>query len=69
MADKLYQRQMLLHTNASSKVHHLTVQVETAPLPIEKRKVPYAGLSVWLLSCAIASIQQIATSLREATPR
>ncbi|MEH2407979.1 serine/threonine protein kinase [Nostoc sp.] len=56
MADKLYKRQMLLHTNAYPEVHYLNVKVQTAPLLIERRKVPYTGLSVWLLSCAIASI-------------
>ncbi|MEH2224329.1 serine/threonine protein kinase [Nostoc sp.] len=56
MADKLYKRQLLLLTNAYPEVHHLTLEIETAALPIQRQKVPYAGLSVWLLSCVMASI-------------
>ncbi|NJR75043.1 MAG: serine/threonine protein kinase [Scytonema sp. CRU_2_7] len=54
MADKLYERQLLLQTNAYPEIYPLAVRVQTAPLPIERRKVPYAELANVLLICAIA---------------
>ncbi|WP_414550592.1 serine/threonine protein kinase [Anabaena sp. CCY 0017] len=56
MADKLYKRQLLLRTNADPAVYSLTVQVQTAPLPIEKRKVPYTQFAVIFLVFAVVSI-------------
>ncbi|WP_315791464.1 serine/threonine-protein kinase [Fischerella sp. JS2] len=56
MADKLYKRQLLLHTNAYPEIYPMTVRVQTAPLPIEKRKLPYAGLAALLSASAIASV-------------
>ncbi|MBE9201919.1 protein kinase [Nodularia sp. LEGE 06071] len=53
MSDKLYQRQLLLRTNADPEVYCLTVQVQTAPLPIESRK---AYLIYIFLACAVVSI-------------
>ncbi|MHC5721444.1 MAG: serine/threonine protein kinase, partial [Nostoc sp.] len=40
MADKQYKRQLILHSNAYPATHTLTVKVQTAALPIEKRKIP-----------------------------
>jgi serine/threonine protein kinase len=45
MADKQYKRQLIFHSNAYPASHTLTVKVQTATLPIEKRKLPYRGLS------------------------
>ena len=56
MADKLYKRQLLLHTNAYPEIHPLTVKVQTASLPIERRRLPYVGLAGMFLICAIAFI-------------
>ncbi|QKQ74935.1 serine/threonine-protein kinase [Nostoc sp. TCL240-02] len=39
MADKQYKRQLILHSNAYPATHTLTVKVQTAALPIEKRKI------------------------------
>lgn len=44
MEDKLYERQLWLRSNADVEVHSLTVRVKTAPLPIERRSVPYREL-------------------------
>ncbi|QOV23667.1 serine/threonine protein kinase [Anabaenopsis elenkinii] len=52
MADKFYERQLWLRSNADVEVHSLTVRVKTAPLPIERRSVPYLGLVSSLLSFA-----------------
>jgi serine/threonine protein kinase len=56
MADKMYKRQLLLHTNAYPEIHPLTVKVQTASLPIERQKLPYAGLAKVFLIYAIESI-------------
>lgn len=56
MADKQYKRQLILHSNAYPATHTLTVKVQTAALPIEKREVPYAWLSGVLIICAITSV-------------
>ncbi|MDH6094644.1 serine/threonine protein kinase [Umezakia ovalisporum] len=50
MADKFYERQLWLGSNADVEVHSLTVQVKTAPLPIKRPSVPYLGLVGSLLS-------------------
>jgi serine/threonine protein kinase len=44
MADKQYKRQLILHSNAYPASHTLTLKVQTAALPIEKRKINYWGL-------------------------
>jgi serine/threonine protein kinase len=49
MADKLYERQLLLRSNADVEVETVRVQVQTATLPIERRKFPYLGLVALLL--------------------
>jgi serine/threonine protein kinase len=54
MANKLYKRQLLLYSNAYPEIHTLTVKVQTAPLPIERRKLPYLSLAVVFLFYAIA---------------
>lgn len=46
MADRLYKRQLLLCINGYPKVHTLTMQVQTAPIPIEKQKLSYTSL-IW----------------------
>ncbi|BBD64285.1 serine/threonine protein kinase [Nostoc commune NIES-4072] len=56
MADKQYKRQLILHSNAYPANHTLTVKVQTAALPIEKREVPYVWLTGVLLISAIAPI-------------
>ena len=53
MADRLYKRQLLLYSNAYPEIHTLTVKVQTAPLPIERQKLPYASLAVVLLVFAL----------------
>ncbi|EDZ97208.1 serine/threonine protein kinase [Limnospira maxima CS-328] len=53
MADKLYKRRLRLRSNADVEVHSLTVQVKTAPLPIERRPVPYLRLVCSLLVSAM----------------
>ncbi|MDZ8104308.1 MAG: protein kinase [Nostoc sp. DedQUE12a] len=47
MADKLYKRQLLLHTNAYPATHALTVKVQTALMPIEKRETKSYASLIW----------------------
>jgi serine/threonine protein kinase len=55
MADKQYKRQLILHSNAYPASHTLTVKVQTAALPIEKRKLPYWRLiAMFLLVVVLA---------------
>lgn len=53
-ADKVYLRQIRLHTNSSPETQTITVKVQTAPLPIAKKKLPYTSLAVLLLTCGAA---------------
>ena len=55
MADKQYKRQLILHSNAYPASHTLTVKVQTAALPIEKRQLPYGRLiTMFLLVVVVA---------------
>ena len=57
MADKVYHRQILLHTNSSPEVHALNIKLETAVLPIERKKTPYVWLALLLGSCLLVPIE------------
>lgn len=59
MASQEYKRQLILHSNTYSTTHTVMVKVHTAPIPVEKRKIPYAGLT-WL--CLIAGVVAMATA-------
>lgn len=47
MADKLYKRQLFLHTNAYPTTHALTVKVQTGLIPIEKRESKSYASLIW----------------------
>ncbi len=46
MADKTYERQILLHTNSTTETSSIAVQVQTAAIPIATRKPPYSFLAL-----------------------
>ncbi|MBW4689451.1 MAG: serine/threonine protein kinase [Komarekiella atlantica HA4396-MV6] len=55
MADKQYKRQLILHSNAYPETHTLTVKVQTAALPIEKRKIASGDLiRLFLMTVVVA---------------
>ncbi|MBD2202321.1 serine/threonine protein kinase [Calothrix sp. FACHB-1219] len=57
MADKLYKRQLLLHTNAYPAIHTLTVKVQTALIPIEKKESKSYPSLIWaFLTGEIATV-------------
>lgn len=45
MADKVYKREIVLHTNASQGTHSLPIRVETAIFPIVTKVIPYYFLT------------------------
>ncbi|MDZ8138127.1 MAG: serine/threonine-protein kinase [Nostoc sp. DedQUE04] len=55
MADRQYKRQLILHSNAYPQTHTLTVKVQTAAFPIEKRKIPFGSLiGLFLMTVVVA---------------
>lgn len=48
-ANRLYKREILLHTNAQTATYKLGIKVKTAPFPIKKNKQPYASLALLLI--------------------
>ncbi|MHC5824556.1 MAG: serine/threonine protein kinase, partial [Nostoc sp.] len=55
IANKQYKRQLILHSNAYPATHTLTVKVQTAALPIEKRKIPSGNLiGLFLMTVVVA---------------
>ncbi|MDJ0796558.1 MAG: serine/threonine-protein kinase [Calothrix sp. MO_167.B12] len=56
VADKQFQRQLLLHTNGIPETYPITVKVQTAAIPIARREVPYIPLFACSLVAAITSV-------------
>ena len=50
MADKIYYRQLLLHTNSAVEIQTIQIQIKTAALPIIQYKQPYASLLLLLVT-------------------
>jgi serine/threonine protein kinase len=46
MADKTYERKILLHANSAIETYSLTIQVQTSAIPIATRKPPYWFLTL-----------------------
>jgi serine/threonine protein kinase len=44
MAEKVYKRQILLHSNSSKEIEHLDLMVRTAEIPLEADRLPYVRL-------------------------
>jgi hypothetical protein len=61
MADKTYERQILLHTNSARETYSLKVYLQTAAIPVATRKPPYLplGLLGGLSFCSVWFIAQI----------
>jgi serine/threonine protein kinase len=53
MADKIYHRQLLLHTNSIVETQTIQIKIKTAPLPIVESKLPYASLSLLLVTSGV----------------
>jgi hypothetical protein len=68
-ANSLYQRQIRLQTNALPKTYTLDLKVETAPLPVRKRNLPFdltamlwgaSTLASWVMGWMILIISVLA---------
>lgn len=55
MADRFYNREVLLHTNLSPETYCLPLKVQTASIPIKTKKLPYGYLAL-LFSFAWAMV-------------
>ncbi|MBW4618314.1 MAG: serine/threonine protein kinase [Cyanosarcina radialis HA8281-LM2] len=53
LADKSYKRQILLHTNCTPETYYFNLELQTAPLPIVKQKLPYSSLNTLLVISGI----------------
>ncbi|HAG83700.1 MAG TPA: serine/threonine protein kinase [Cyanobacteria bacterium UBA12227] len=55
MANKTYEREILIHTNSQPKTQVLTLKVNTAPVPIPAKKLPYSSLTLLVLFATAAT--------------
>ncbi len=55
MANKVYEREVLIHTNSQPETQVLKVTVKTAPVPIATKKLPYFSLGLLILFAAAAT--------------
>lgn len=55
MANKVYERELLIHTNSQPETQVLTIKVKTAPAPITARKLPYSSLALLVLFATAAT--------------
>ena len=55
MANNVYKREVLIHTNAQPETQALTIKLKTAPLPIATKKLPYFSLVLLVLFAAAAT--------------
>jgi serine/threonine protein kinase len=64
MADKVYLREILLHTNSVPETLTITVRVKTAPLPISKKNLSFTPFTLLLVtSYATAWLGATATAV------
>jgi serine/threonine protein kinase len=51
MADRVYHRQLILHSNGSQELFQIPLQIRTAPLPLGRRRLPrWRLVGLWLLA-------------------
>lgn len=55
MANNVYEREILIHTNSQPETQILTIKVKTAPVPIATKKLPYVSLVLLTLFAAAAT--------------
>lgn len=51
-----YRRELLLHTNAFEGTIEIPLEVQTAPIPIIMKKLPYGSLGLLFLSCSAGAM-------------
>jgi serine/threonine protein kinase len=55
MANRTFEREVLIHTNSQPETQILKIKVKTAPVPIAAKKLPYFSLSLLVLFAAAAT--------------
>jgi len=55
MANQVYEREVLIHTNSQPETQVLPIKVKTAPVPIPAKKLPYLSLSLLILFATAAT--------------
>lgn len=55
MANKLYEREILIHSNSHPETQSLTLKVKTAPVPIPAKKLPYFSVGLLIFFAAAAT--------------
>ncbi|MCA1991579.1 MAG: serine/threonine protein kinase [Coleofasciculus sp. S288] len=55
MANNVYEREILIHTNSQPETHVLPIKVKTAPVPVPTKKLPYPSLALLVLFAAAAT--------------
>ncbi|WP_367291785.1 protein kinase domain-containing protein [Laspinema palackyanum] len=55
MADRIYDRELLLQANSDQKLYRVALKVKTAPEPVEEIKLPYPWLGI-LLGLALNTV-------------
>ncbi|MCT7988728.1 serine/threonine protein kinase [Laspinema olomoucense] len=62
MADRIYERELLLQANSDQKLYRVALKIKTAPEPVEEIKLPYPllGILLGLALITVACIQPLA---------
>lgn len=55
MANQVYEREVLIHTNSQPETQVLPIKVKTAPVPIPAKKLPYLSLTLLVLFATAAT--------------
>jgi serine/threonine protein kinase len=55
MANKTFEREVLIHSNSQPATQVLTIKVKTAPVPIAPKKLPYSSLTLLVLFATAAT--------------
>jgi hypothetical protein len=62
IADRIYERELILQANSDQKLYRVALKVKTAPEPVEEIKLPYPllGILLGLALTTVAFIQPVA---------
>ena len=55
LAGTTYSRRVLLHTNSLPATHTLTLKVQTAPIPVKTKQLPYLSLTLLVVLAAVGT--------------
>ncbi len=55
MANNVYKREVLIHTNSHPELQVLNIKVKTAPVPIAAKRLPYFSLALLVLFATLAT--------------